>query len=219
MHAYCELHSLLLALYRAYHALLDLETHPELHTIRRAIEANLIEALHQSGAHALLHTLKGLPAKIPRAHTFCTKCYHLGHLKTNCHYYQCVHCKMYRPNHEPENCVSKPFIPEIGKRWSRLKEETPSPPPLPTPFRQRKPTSSKNSSSSNSSGISKKSKGKKKAHTPPQRQMSRAINQAFNDLDAVWDWELWEFTADAQENDYIFDQTADNNISGEPSGY
>ena len=62
MHAYCELHSLLLALYRAYHTLLDLEPHPKFHTIQRAIKANLVEALHQAGAHSLLHSLKGLPA-------------------------------------------------------------------------------------------------------------------------------------------------------------
>ena len=166
MHAYCELHSLLLALYQAYHALLNLEAHPELHTIQRSIKANLIEALHQSGAHSLLHTLKGLLAKIPKACTFCMKCYHLSHFKENCHYYQCVHCKMYWPNHEPGNCISKPFTPEIGKRWSQLKEETPSPPPLPMPLNQGKRMSSKQSQSSNSSGISKRSKGKNKASTP-----------------------------------------------------
>ena len=38
--------------------------------------------------------------------------------------------------------------------------------------------------------------------------MSRAIHQAFEDLDRQWDRELQNFTTDAQENDYIFDQTA-----------
>ena len=147
------------------------------------------------------------------------KCYHLRHLKENCHYYQCVHCKMYQPNHKPSNCVSKPFSPKIGKRWSCLKEETPSPPPLPVPHTKSGRTYSRHSHSSNSSRVSKRSKGKKKALTLPQRQMSQAIDQAFEDLDKQWEKDLQKFTAEAQEDDYIFNQIAEDNISGEPLWY
>lgn len=49
--------------------------------------------------------------------------------------------------------------------------------------------------------------------------MSQAIDQAFEDLDKQWEKDLQKFTAEAQEDDYIFNQIAEDNISGEPLWY
>ena len=126
---HCELHSLMFTLHRAYRNLItDKNQHPN-ERQRKTLEANIIEGLHQINALPFLKDLKQIP-KRHRRRTFCTNCYQLGHWKKDCRFYQCPHCNLHQPHHEEHLCLLRSLGP-YGKRKTPIKQESPSPPPLP----------------------------------------------------------------------------------------
>ena len=128
--------------------------------------------------------------------TFYTNCYHLGHWKKDCCFYQCPHCHLYQPHHEEHLCLLRSLGP-YGRPKTPIKQESPSPPPLPVHipyqrgFKTKKPASpltSPTTSSSSNGGIKKnKGKGKKKNYyTRKQRKVERDIDRAFDEIEREW---------------------------------
>ena len=175
---HCELHSLMFTLHQTYRNLIADENHHPNEKQRKTLEANIIESLHQIDALPFLRDLKSIPEK-HRRRTFCTNCYQLGHWKKDCRFYQCPHCHLHQPHHEEHLCLLKSLGP-YGRPKTPIKQESPSPPPLPIRipyqrgFKTRKPASpltSLTTSSSSSGKITKnRGKGKKKHLTREQRK-------------------------------------------------
>ena len=104
-----------------------------------------------------------------------------------------------------------------------IKQESPSPPPFQVlpPWTIKKPCFSPNQQSSNSSsssnGISKRGwKGKKPEWKKFRDNVDKSLTREFQEMDRKYDQELKEFSIafDYQEQ---YDDTAYNNIDGEPS--
>ena len=133
------------------------------------------------------------------------------------------------PHHEEHLCLLKSLGP-YGRPRTPIKQESPSPPPLPVRipyqrgFKTKKPvsplTSPTTSSSSSNGGIKKnKGKGKKKNHlTRKQRKINRDIDRAFDDIEREWDRRMEEFSQQ-QNEPYEYDDEALDNINEEPSGF
>ena len=126
---HCELHSLMFTLHRTYRNLIADENHHPNEKQRKMLEANIIESLHQVNALPFLRDLKQIPER-HRRRTFCTNCYQLGHWKKDCCFYQCPHCHLHQPHHEEHLCLLKSLGP-YGRPKTPIKQESPSPPPLP----------------------------------------------------------------------------------------
>ena len=224
---HCELHSLMFTLHRAYRNLISDEEHHPNEKQRKTLEANIIESLHQIDALPFLRDLKSIPER-HRRKTFCTNCYQLGHWKKDCRFYQCPHCHLHQPHHEEHLCLLRSLGP-YGRSKTPIKQESPSPPPLPVRipyqrgFKTRKPASpltSPTTSSSSNGGIKKnKGKGKKKNYyTREQRRAEREIDKAFDDIEREWDRKMEEFSQQ-QNEPYDYDDKALDNINEEPSGF
>ena len=222
-----ELHSLMFILHRAYRNLITNENQHPNKRQRKTLEANIIKGLHQIDALPFLKDLKQTPER-HRRRTFCTNCYHLGHWKKDCCFYQCPHCHLHQPHHEEHLCLLKSLGP-YGRPKTPIKRESPSPPPLPVRipyqrgFKTRKPasplTSPTTSSSSNGKITKNKGKGKKKNyHTHEQRKAERGIDRAFDDIEREWDRRTLEFSQE-QNEPYEYNDEALDNINEEPSGY
>ena len=200
---HCELHSLMFTIHRAYRNLTAQEDDPS-DKLRKTLEANIIESLHQIDALPFLKDLKSIPEK-HRNRTFCINCYQLGHWKKDCHFYQCPHCKLYLTHHEEHLCLLRALGPR-GRPQTPIKEESSSPPPLPirTPyqrgFKNRKPvsplTSPTTSTSSSNGKITKKGKGngKRRYLTREQRMMEKEIDKAFDDMERERERRMEEFS-------------------------
>lgn len=127
MATYCELHSPILDLYKSYCFVMGLDDHPQMEKIKRPAESGLVHTLYQMGALSFMKSLKEAPQKHGRR-TFCNRCYHLGHIKRDCRYYQCPHCSLYRPHHDEDQCLENPRL--FDRENVIVKEESQSPPPL-----------------------------------------------------------------------------------------
>ena len=178
-------------LHRTYRNLITDENQNPNEQQRKTLEANLIEGLHQIDALPFLRELKQIPQKFPRR-TFCTNCYQLGHWKKDCRFYQCPHCNLHQPHHEEQQCLLRSLRP-YGRPKTLIKQESPSPPPLPVcipyqkGFKTRKPatplTSPTTSSSSNRKITKNKGKGKKKYYTQEQRKAEKEIDNTFDEIE------------------------------------
>ena len=202
-----------------------MRTNTQMKKQRKTLEANIIESLHQIDALTFLRNLKAIPEK-HRRRTFCTNCYQLGHWKKDCHFYQCPHCHLYRPHHEEHPCLLKSLGP-YGRPKTPIKQESPSPPPLPVQipyqrgFKTKKPVSplaSPTTSSSSSGKITKnRGKGKKKNYYT-REQRKEEIDQAFDKMEKEWDRRMEEFTQ--QQNEPLeYDDETLGNINEEPYGF
>ena len=213
-------------LHRAYRNLITNENQYPNEQQRKTLEANLIEGLHQIDALPFLRELKQVPQRHLRR-TFCTNCYQLGHWKKDCCFYQCPHCNLHQPHHEEQQCLLRSLGP-YGRTTTPIKEESPSPPPLPIRipyqrgFKTNKPATpltSPTTSSSSSGKITKnKGKGKKKYYTQEQRRAEREVNKAFDQMEEEWDRRIREFSAE-QNTPHKYDDKTLTNINKEPSGY
>ena len=221
---HCKLHSLMFSLHRAYQNLISDESDPS-DKLRKTLEANIIESLHQIDALPFLRRLKSTPERY-RNRTFCTSCYQIGHWKKDCHFYQCPHCKLYRPHHEEHLCLLRALGPH-KKPQTPIKEESPSPPPLPIRipyqrgFKTKKPASpltSPTTSSSSNGKITKKGKEKKRYLTREQRKIEKEIDEAFDEMEREWDRRMEEFSQQ-QNEPHEYDDEALDNINEEPSGF
>ena len=135
--------------------------------------------------------------------------------------------QIHQPHHEEHLCLLKSLGP-YGRPKTPIKQESPSPPPLPVRipyqrgFKTRKPVSpltSPTTSSSSSGRITKnKGKGKKKHLTREQRKIERDIDRAFDDIEKEWDRRMEEFSQ--QQNEPLeYDDEALGNINEEPYGF
>ena len=223
---HCELHSLMFTLHRTYRNLIADENQYPNKKQRKTLEANIIESLHQIDALPFLRDIKSIPER-HRRRTFCTNCYQLGHWKKDCRFYQCPHCRLHQPHHEEHLCLLKSLGP-YGRPKTPIKQESPSPPPLPVRipyqrgFKTKKPASpltSPTTSSSSSGKITKnKGKGKKKHLTREQRKVERDIDRAFDEIEREWDRRMEEFSQ--QQNEPLeYDDEALGNINEEPYGF
>ena len=114
MVTHCELHSPILDLYKSYCFVMGLDNHPMFERIRIPTKSGLVHTL------TFMKTLKDTPWKHGRR-TFCTQCYHLGHIKRDCRYYQ------YQPYHNEDQCLENPQL--FDKEGIIIKQESQSPPP------------------------------------------------------------------------------------------
>lgn len=127
--------------------------------VMRGTQSGIVHALYQLNALPFLRTLKETPQKHGKR-TFCTRCYHLGHIKKNCPYYQCLHCSLHWPCDDEEQCLGN--LQLYKKKDIIIKQEPPSPPPLRIPPPQvvqkpRFPPTEPNHQNSNSSSSFKSS--------------------------------------------------------------
>ena len=152
----------------------------------------------------------------------------IGTLEERLSFLPMPHCHLHQPHHEEHLCLLKSLGP-YGRPKTPIKQESPSPPPLPIRipyqrgFKNRKPASpltSPTTSSSSNGGIKKnKGKGKKKNHyTREQRKAEKEIDQAFNEIEREWERKMEEFSQQ-QNEPYDYDDEALNNINEEPSGF
>ena len=218
MIAHCDIHSPILGLYKSFRQTLNLETYQEIETIKIPIQTNIIHALYQLDALPFLTTLKEALTKHGRK-TFCTQCYHLGHFQKDCPFYRCPYCRLIQPKHEEDLCLDNPKY----SGPTPIKQESPSPPPcqVPPPKTVKKlrfsPNRQNSNSSSSSNGINKRGcKGKKPKWKKFHDSVNRSLTRQFQEMDRKYDQEPRDFSiaSDYQEQ---YDNTAYNNINGEPS--
>ena len=217
MITHCDVHSLILGLYKSFCQTLNLKTYQEIKTIKIPIQTNIIHALYQLDALPFLIALKEAPMKHGRK-TFCIQCYHLGHFRKDCPFYQCPYCHLIWPKHDENLCLDNPKYSGPNP----VKQESPSPPPfqVPPPRTVKKPCFSPNRQNSNSSlsnRINKRGwKGKKPEWKKFRDNINKSLTRQFQEMDRKYDQELQNFsiTSDYQEQ---YNNTAYNNIDREPS--
>lgn len=123
MIAHCDLHSPILNLYKSYCFTMGLREHYQFEKIKMPAQSELIHALYQLDALPFLKNLKEAPWKHGKR-TFCTMCYHLGHFKKDCPFYQCPHCSLHQSHHDEDQCLKNPQY----SGSTIIKQESPSPP-------------------------------------------------------------------------------------------
>ena len=127
---------------------------PPTQRIKTPTQSGLIHTLYQLNTLPFLQTLERAPRDHGRR-TFCGACYHLGHYKKDCPFYQCPHCLLTQPCCNEDQCLDNP----IYSGPTAIKQESPSPPPLQVPPLKtvKKPHFPPNCQNSNSSSLSKSS--------------------------------------------------------------
>ena len=191
--------------------------------IKTPTQSGLIHTLYQLNTLPFLQTLE----RAPRDHgkrTFCGACYHLGHYKKDCPFYQCPHCLLTQPCCNEDQCLDNP----IYSGPTAIKQESPSPPPLQVPPLKtvKKPYFPPNFQNSNSSSLSKSSnrinkrgwKGKKPEWKKFQENINRSLVREFKEMDQKSDQELKTFSTDTSYYEEYNEEAVDN-INDEPSHF
>ena len=101
---HCEVHSPILNLYKSFRQTINLEPYQNIESIKIPIQSGIIHALYQLDTLPFFLALKEAPAKHGKR-SFCTQCYHLGHYREDCPFYQCPYCHIMQPRHDENRCL------------------------------------------------------------------------------------------------------------------
>lgn len=221
MMALCQSHSPLYSLYLAYREIsifIQSNQQPLAHPSGPiSNREHIISTLHQLGALEILTELDALPAthvtNSPDHEAFCSCCYKKGHRFINCQFRKCNYCDQWNPRHTDFGCPLRRA--HVLRRNPNTATTASAFYPTYPPGTLASPTPSHTTPSSSRSTPTP---SKRQTNHRRNNQRGRRNHSAQPRPRPPTRDQIADFTQDALDGEYEFDDNAMSNMCDEPVG-